>query len=399
MMNIYTTNAEQYIAVRVSLVGELDQEKLLESAPFAKGSIYRAIKELREARVLLKHRYDDGRTFLRLSSLAAEYLTTISPALLANARCLVRDELKYSGSKAVRMRDRANYEFYGSCADMGIALNGIRTEHSPKPLFEKSDGVRVEGNSVFSEDSSPAPFEEICKVIDGGYTGFFTKKLIKKREDGEITHQGNRNSRITGTLIISGQVYQTYSLSDPEVAAWVPEAEFNAANYITGCIQREAPYFRDKGILVDNRCLLSFPSPESAEKMVLQPGGKNLRIDPSRIYSASYILPEYRLTDTVIRLLGIPDWRRYMASLLFPEGRRMGIADVVTQDTEVYNFIGCDINRIRQVEARILQSDAKMSLIIEPWMSPVIHKLFGRDNVEIVELGSEEIDILADSIL
>ena len=384
-MNIYTTNAEQYIAVRVSLVGELDQEKLLESAPFAKGSIYRAIKELREARVLLKHRYDDGRTFLRLSSLAAEYLTTISPALLANARCLVRDELKYSGSKAVRMRDRANYEFYGSCADMGIALNGIRTEHSPKP--------------VFSEDSSPAPFEEICKVIDGGYTGFFTKKLIKKREDGEITHQGNRNSRITGTLIISGQVYQTYALSDPEVAAWVPEAEFNAANYITGCIQREAPYFRDKGILVDNRCLLSFPSPESAEKMVLQPGGKNLRIDPSRIYSASYILPEYRLTDTVIRLLGIPDWRRYMASLLFPEGRRMGIADVVTQDTEVYNFIGCDINRIRQVEARILQSDAKMSLIIEPWMSPVIHKLFGRDNVEIVELGSEEIDILADSIL
>lgn len=400
-MNIKTTNAEEYIVVRLSLAGELDQEAVLESAPFANGSVYRAIKNLRDARVILKHRYDDGRVFLRLSSLSEEYLKSLSPALLANARSLIRDELKYSGSKAVRMRERANYEFYGACVDSGIAINGIKTMHTPKQPFEHSTVSQITGDALFSKDGSPTSFEDICSQIDGSYTGLLTKKIVKKRDNGEITHQSNRNSRCTGTLIISGQIYQVYALSDPETSAWVPEAEFNTSNYVAGCIQRESPYFRDKGILVDNKCILAYPTVQSAEKMILQPDGKALRIDPCHIYSASYIRPHYSLSDAMIKLLGIPDWRRYMASLLFPDGRRMGIADVVTKNTEVYNFIGADLNRIRQVTARILQSDENMSILVEPWMTDVIYKLFGRDraNVEIVELGDEDVSVLADSII
>lgn len=399
-MNIITGNIEEYIIVKLCLVGEIDQEELFEDSPFSKGSVYRAIKNLKSQRVILKHRYDDGRTFLRLSSLSAEYIGNLSPALLANARQLVREDMKYSGSKQVRLRDRDNYEFYEACLDMGIPLNDFTYAYRKKKLFEQEAALITEGTAPYREDGTPLTFEEIARRIDGSYTGLYTKKLIKQRENGTITNQGNRNTRITGTLFINGQMYETYALADPCMSSWVAEAEFGASNYVAGCIQRESPYYRDKGIFVDNRCILAFPSVEMASKMISPPEGKTLRIDPCRIYSASYVIPSYKLTKSMMKLLGKPDWRRYMAVLAFDDGKRVGIADIVRPDgTEVYNFIGCDISWIRHVAPRIQQADAKMSLLVEEWMSEPMHEIFGRDNVEIVEMSDQDIEVFADYIL
>lgn len=400
-MKIYTENAEEYIAVRLAIVGEIEQESLLEEAPFAKSSVYRAVKDLRSKKVLIKHRYEDGRTFLRLSSLSGEYLSCLSPALLANAKQLVRPDLKYSGSLQVRARDRANYEFYGACLDMGIPVNEFATEYRAKSLFESvSEDPKTEGIGIYKDSGAPYPFEEIAELIDARYTGLFTKKLIKQRENGELTNQGKRNARITGTLIVKGQIYQTYALLDPCSSAWIAEAEFTASNYIQGCIQRMSPYYRDKGIILENKCILAFSGPEYAKSMILATDDRPLRIDPCRIYMTSYVSPSYKLSEPLMKLLAIPDWRRYMASALFPGGNRVGIADVIAEDgSEVYNFIGCDLNRIRYTAPRIQQADCHIVILAEPWMSDALSYVFNRQNVEIIEINSEEQAILADGIL
>lgn len=399
-MKIYVSNAEEYVGAYLGICGEAELGHILARAPFSEGNTYRAIKSLKDARVLLRHRYDDGRKFLRLSSVGgAAYLDSISPALSANARITVRGDLKYSGSKPVRKRERMNYELYSAMLDKGIPVNEIEFEYRQPELFRKAED-NTEGESIFREDGSPFTFENISAGLRPDHTGIFTKRVIKERkEEGEISHKGSRTSRISGTLFLKGQVYQMYALSDPYSSAWKTEAEFNAANYISGTIENESSYHRAHGIHIDNRCILTFPSAEYAERMIVQEPGKSVQIDPCQIYNASYVSPSYSIDDSVVRLLGTPNWEAKIIDMLFPGGRHDGLADVTTDDgTEVYNFIASDLNRIRSAMPRVLNIDEPMVLLIEAWMADAIHRIFNRDNIEIVEISSEELSVLASNI-
>ena len=398
-MDIYTENTEEYVVSRLCLCGEIEQSALLTSSPAAPGTVYRVIKDLRKKRVIIKHRYEDGRTFLRLSSQSTQYIDSLSPALLANAMHIVNTDLKYSGSKQVRMRERANSEFYSACVDHGIRINSLLCIHEQKDNFTCERAERSRGESIFCNDRYPLPFEKIAESLGDHYTGLFTKRIIKKKTDEGITHEGSRTSRITGTLFLTGQVYQTYALLDPERSSWKPEAEFTAANYISGTIERNCPYYNNKGVRVDNKAILLFPSAASAEKMVSLYAEKVLRIDPCRLYEESYVIPSYKMDLSVIKLLSRPGWKTEIADILFPEGRHDGVADVNTEDgKEVYNLIGCELNRIRTIMPRILNIEKPIVLLTEEWMSESIRKVFGKDNIEIVSFSPDDIAVIAESI-
>lgn len=396
-MKIYIRNAEEYVAVNLGLCGEVEQELLLPRAPLAPASVYRAIKNLRDRRVLLVHRYDDGRKFLRLSSVsAAAYLSQISPALSANAKTVVNEKLQYAGSKQVRLRERGNFELHLAFVDAGIPINGIETEYRPAGLF-KRESLNTEGSTIFTKDGAPLSFEEISESLPDNYTGLFTRRVVKERENGEITHKSSRNSRITGTLFINGQMYQTYALQDPYFSSWQVEAESNAMGYITGTFERRNPRYRDIGLRMEARCILFYPAAENAERMLLQE--RVPRTDPCRIYEASIIRPSYRMEKPLKKLLGTPEWRVRLTDILFPGGAHDGISDVTTDDgTEIYNFIGCDLNRIRFTTKRIQSMEQKAVLLIEPWMEGSIHKIFEREGIEIITINEEDMTVLADSI-
>lgn len=398
-MKIYLENAEEYIAAKLALCGELDMEKLLEDSLFTKVSIYRAIRNLSSRRVLKKHRYDDGRTFLRLSTVGGPgYIEQLSPALLKNAESVISSDLRYSGSKSSRMRERYNYEFYTHIADKDLQINDITTEYRAKEKFSQTGGVRSTGRT-FLGMNEPYSFEEAARSVEKGYTGLITKKLIKKRINGEISREGSIGSRISGTLVLNGQVYQAYALGDPCVSAWKPESEFNAASYVTGCIERYSPYMSEGGAQIEARCILLFPSPAEAEKMITGSEEKTLRIDPCRIYRESYVMPSFILSEAHIRLLGTPFWRQSMITTLFPEVviSEYGNASM-PDDTEIYNFIGCDLNHMRRHMPHIEYTENKVLLLVESWMESAVHKAYSGENVEIVGLAPEDVDVIASAI-
>lgn len=398
-MKIYTSNADEYVMVRMGICGEVEQEQLLARAPFSHGNTYKAMKRLKDSRALIKHNYDDGKKFLRLSSVnGAAYLNELSPALAANAKIIVSEDLKYSGSKAARMRDRINSELYSALLECGIAINNISCEHRQSELFKKTEDI-TEGESIFKEDGPPLSLEEIVNDIGARYTGLFTKKVIKEKSNGEITHKGSRTSRISGTLFLNGQVYQVYALLNPYSSAWKTEAEFNAANYITGTIQSKSQYHKAHGIRLDNKCILTFSCEEYAQRMIVQEGGESIQIDPCKIYSASYVIPSYDIGATRIKLLGTPNWESKLMEVLFPIVSYDGIADAVTEDgKEVYNFIACDLNKIRSSMPRVLNISEPVVLLVETWMAEAIHRAFDKDNIEIVEISESDLAILANSI-
>jgi len=398
-MKIYTRNAEEYIAMCLGLCGELEQEELLARAPQSTPSIYRAIKNLKDARVLIKHRYDDKRTFLRLSSKGgADYLAEVTPSLAANAKSIVNEELRYSGSKAQRLRERANYEFYSACLYSGIQINDMSGEYKQREVFEKEDIRRTEGESIFLEDGTPLPFEAIAQAIGSDYTGLFTKRVIKKKTDEGFSRGGSKNSRITGTLFIKSHPYEVYALLDAETSAWKPEAEFNASNYITGTIEANSPYFSKKGAQIENNCILAYPETERAIGM-LKIADNNLRIDPGKVYQKAFVRPSCVLDDWFIALLGFTDPASRLTSALFPGSTRKGIEDATLDDgTEVYNFIGCDINRIRYAAPRIINGDRRSLVLIEDWMEDSLHKEFNKDSLQFVVLSKEELRTIADTL-
>ena len=397
-MKIYVHNAEEYVAVRLAICGELDQENVLASAPRSKVSMYRAIKNLKDSRVLIRHRYSDGRTFLRLSSLCTDYLRSLSPALLANARTVVNENIKYNGTREARMRDRVNYEFYRECLDQNIEINRISCEYSPEELFSPAEGrMRSEGTSVFSTEDGIDNLESIVKDLPRGYTGLLTKRAVKKKEKSDITSEGNRISRISGTLILRNQVYQTYVLTDPINSTWKTDAEFAGSNYIIGAIERHNPNFSKKGIRLKNQCIFLLSTSEQAGKLIF-PGDEKPRMDPRLIYDECYVLPSYKIGDAKLRLFALPDWKKAITIALFP-GSTEGIADAIADDgTEIYNLIGCDLKRISEITPRVLESDEKSVLMVESWMAEPMHEIFSRDNIEIVEINDDQLRTLADNI-
>ena len=88
---------------------------------------------------------------------------------------------------------------------------------------------------------------------------------------------------MTGTLILKGQIYQTYTLQDPDKTAWIPEAELNTSAFINGTIQRCSRGFNNKNIRIENKSILLYPTSEYAEKMIYTADEKDFRIDPCRI--------------------------------------------------------------------------------------------------------------------
>lgn len=397
-MKIYMRNAEEYVAVQLGICGELEQGALLARAPFSNGNTYRAIKKLRDARVLIRHRYDDGKKYLRLSSVGGPaYLSRVSPALASNAAVLVNSELQYSGSKDVRLRERANYDVYRGLMIKGIPVNDITCEYRPAELFTRSCGDNTEGRSVFHESGSPFSIEEIYEGLASTYTGLFTKRIIKDSAGEDPIKTGSRTSRITGTLFINGQVYQTYALLDPKRSAWKAEAEFKASNQIIGNLESRSPYY--KNTRMENRCILLLESPEHALKM-LDPGNKKSSgIDPCGIYSASYVLPSYSFSDSILKLLGTPDWNLKIADALFSGGRHDGPADTITGDgLEVHSFIGCDLNKIRSAMPRLLNISDPAVLLVDEWMRDTVQAIFDRENLETVGISSKELSVIAESI-
>ena len=393
-MKINIRNAEEYIAVYLGICGEIDQDRVLSLPPLSRGSIYRGIKNLREMRVLNRHRYADGTTFLRLSSVnGGKYLEAIAPALAANARSIIGEELKYSGNNISRLRERANSTFYLNLLENGISVNGLTCDYKPGDLFQKS-AASAEGESFFSDSYKPLRFETIVDRIGPEYTGYFTKRIVKEREDDMITHKGSRISRISGTLFLFGQVYQTYVLEDPYSAAWKAEAEFNASNYVIGTLEKNSGSIRH-----ENKCILFYQNPESAEKMLLQDEKRTPRIDPCNIYDTSYVIPSYKIEKAYMELLSTPDWKTKATRLLFPGTEQNGPADAITPDgMEVYNFMLCDLNRIRSMMPRILNADGSIVLLVEAWMSGAMHGIFDNKNVEIVEISSDELRVLSKEI-
>ena len=398
-MKIYTGNAEEYVAVCTGLCGEVEPERLGPRAPVSRISLYRAIRNLRDAHVLLKHKYEDGRTFLRLSSLGSPgYLDSISPAVTANARKVVREDIKYSGSRDVRLRERATYEFYFSCFDKGIAINGITVEHRRRELNSKVPAPATSGASIFLDDGTPLPLEAIAKTIGKDYTGLFTKKIMKNLEEDGLSKAGTRNSRTAGTLFLSGQPYQVYPVYSATGSAWKPEAELNITNYISGTLERNSPYFSGKNAVISNKCLLLLPNKEEASAF-LTINDKNVRIDPCAMYEQSYVRPAFSLEEAFLKLYGTPEWERKMTEVFFPCSPAHGIEDAYLEDgTEVYNFVGCNINRIRETFPRINGADIKTVILAETWMTESLHEIFTKENVEIVEITENDISLIADAV-
>jgi len=398
-MKIYTGNAEEYVAVCTGLCGEVEPERLASPAPVTKISLYRAIRNLRDARILLKHRYEDGRTFLRLSSVGSPgYLDSITPAVTANARKVVREDIRYSGSKDVRLRERVSYEFYFACFKNGISINDITVEHRKRELNTAFTSPAVVGESIFLDDGTPLPLEAIAKTISRNYTGLFTKRVMKNLEEDGLSKAGTRNSRSAGTLFLSGQPYQVYPISSASGSSWKPEAELNITNYITGTIERNSPYLSGKNAVVRNKCLILLPNREEAAAF-LSFDDKSIRINPCVMYEQSFIRPALEAETPFVKLLGVSGWEAKMADMLFPGAHVEGMEDAKLDDgTEVYNFVGCNINRIRETFPRINGAGIKTVILSESWMAGPLHELFGKDSVEIVEISDSDIALIADAI-
>lgn len=203
---------------------------------------------------------------------------------------------------------------------------------------------------------------------------------------------------MSGVLFLEGRVYKAYALQDPQQSAWKPEAEFRASNYISGALERNCSYYRDGNLQIENKCILMFPSADSAGKMLAEQESRT-RIDPCPIYTKSYCRPSYDLGDAFIQLLSIADWERRLVKTLFSDGEYGEIEDIALPDsTEVYNFIGCDLNRIRFCMPRLNSTGIKSLILSEEWMEPYMRTLFHEGEREIITISEEDLKLLAKSL-
>ena len=391
-MRIYYDTAKEYIEIQVAVCGEVDKSRLAPRprAPFTERSINRAVAALRQERVILKHKYDDGRTFLRMSSVSGfDYLGSISPTLRDSAALVISPDGRYSGSKEVRLRERSCYELYFSFADEGVPINFIEICRSDGSVRREAEDLRL-----CDDEGLPRPLGEVLKEAGLPERLFLTRRLIKKRAGDSITKEGSRGSRIAGTLICSRQVYHTYALSKTEGAMWKPDSELSASSYINGVLEG-SDQFRESGLSIEKQCILFCATEEDAEILLLG----DTRIDPCKVYRKSYVIPRLDLGEAMLTLFGIPLWEEKMTKLLLPDSSLDGIADGVLPDTtEVYNFIGCNLNRIRYAATRINSIDSPVLLFIQPWMSKCIHGMFPGGNVQIAEIEDSDISMLTDII-
>ena len=401
VMNVYVNNAEEYLAVVLSLCGEVDVEMDLPRPPLSDRTMRMAVSSSKKKRIIKKHSYEDGRTFIRFSSVgSADYLREISPVVYAQAQSIVAPDLKYHGDKKTRLRERCNYELHASLLDGDVPVNGINVIYRPNHFNRAGHYDRTEGVCpVFGAEMGLAPPE----VIAGRHTSpspvFYTKKVIKKKVGGEIVKEGGRGSRAAGLLAAGYQAYMLYPFYDIETSAWKMESELDAANYICGCFETRSPLFTERNIRISPRSLFLFGSPDEAVKLLYREDDARLRIDPCRIYSSSLVLPSFRIPGGLLSLISVPDWQTRSIGLLF-EGAKPGrTADGILEDgTEIYNFIGCDLNRIRYASARIAGAGRNTILLVQEWAQEPVQRLFSRDGIEIVPVGDNDIGVLADAL-
>lgn len=400
-MKIFCESLEEYIAMSIAVCGEVEKDVVLARAPGLASSASRALKNLRDARVINKHRYDDKRTFLRLSSVGAgDYLGSLSPALLGQAMSVTSPDLSYSGSKVSRLRERCNYELYDSFFSEGIKINSLLVEYRVKDAMfsRRLSPAETEGRSIF-EGSVPKSIDEIAGEIDENYIGLLTKKVIKKAVDGEVVRDTTKGARMAGTFICNKQAYQIYAFKSAEGSSWKPESEFAAANYVTGAIERNSKYYSEGNIKLIAQCILFFSSPEEACAMIRNSADSRLRIDPCRIYEISYVRPTLGIDKKLLGLLKITGWRYKLVKVLFPDVIQDSYGDNILPDgSTVYNFIGCDLNGIRKNEVRIKNSTAKSILLVEDWMKDAITDKYSDACTDIVTLSGNDISLITDSI-
>ena len=117
------------------------------------------------------------------------------------------------------------------------------------------------------------------------------------------------------------------------------------------------------------------------------------------MYEQSFIRPSLEVEKPFLKILGVTGWEMKMTEMLFPGAHSEGIEDAKLADgTEVYNFVGCNINRIRETFPRINGADIKTVVLAESWMAGTLHGLFGKESVEIVEISDSDIALIAEAI-
>lgn len=382
---------KEYIGINLALCGEIDKNVLAPRAPFSLRSIDRAIKALREERVLRKHKYDDGRTFLRLSTVnGLDYLASLSPALKINAEIVVGDNGKYSGTKLLRLRERTCYELYSAMVKENIPINYIEIKQGI-PNTEKPASNECE---IISNNGTPNPLDKIMADVKLPEKIYLTRRLVKPRLEASSAKDGSRGSRIAGTLILNKQVYQTYSLAKVEGSMWKPDSEHAAASYIAGCIEKAAR-FKEDNLSIEPKTIIFCQGREEAVKLI----NGDTRIDPCKIYNQSYVMPEIDISDTMLKLLSVPEWEERIVKVLFPDAEKKGIEDGQLKDgTEIYNFAGANLNKIRYAYTRIHNIDKPVLLLVQAWEKDVIEQIFNQKNVEIAEIEPGDLAILANLI-
>lgn len=398
-MIIRADNAEEYIAIRLALCGEIDKDRIQKDAPFSQRSIDRALKSLKDKRVVNKHVYDDGKTYLRFSSVGAPaFLNSISPALLQQAKSVTAPNLLYTGNKGMRMRERCCFELYAEMLESVGSINMISYTYAPNILGTEATGVKISGSSVFKASSIPF-FEDTARYVSGTGNLYFTKRVLKKYMETGAARDAGRGSRIAGTIILSKEVYQTYALSKVDGSSWKADSEVSASNYILGCLERNSEAFRETGTKAESQCILFYPSVDEVANMIFKPDGIRTKVEPSMIYGRSLLMPSYRISKSMLKLLSVPAWSDKLSMSLYPDAsmNEMG-GFVLPNGSEIYNFTGCDLNKMRSSISRIAYSDRTSILIIQDWMRPITEELYGGFNTEIVELNDEAINIIADAI-
>lgn len=401
-MKIYIDNIKENIACKVAVCGEIDKDCLLARAPASKSGVWKAIRELARQKVIKEHKYDDKRTFLRLSSVnSKEYLGSISPALVSQAMSVVNTDIKYSGSKDARMRERASYELYHEIERLGIPINGICFEQRGNCFGVNSNSRKTEGASIFKgPDIEPCAEDAARHISSPEQNEFFTKKIIKKESEEEKQNkEGRRRARFAGVLLVNAKAFFVYSITDIERMAWRNQAEFDGANYFCGVLERESPYIKETGTRVDPNCILYFHDTEQAKKMLCADQDSKISVYPYKTYKKSHVVPQAEILSAYIPLLGIDEWENKMIRVFFPEAKESEAADAVLPDgTEIYNFAGCDLNRIKYATARIMGLSNHVIILAPEWAVESLRKIYPREGVDYMQLSPEDLKVIAAAI-
>ena len=401
-MNIYLNSMLEYVAACVGMCGEVDKETLIGAAPAPRNSVQKAIGSLSKQKVVKEHKYDDGRKFLRLSSVnGGSFLQDISPALFMQACAVVNKELKYGGSKKARLRERTNYELYHSLLNQGIPINGITIEKRNNILGASANESRSIGKSIF--DATETDLQKAAAMhIDEDRMHFFTKKAIKRMTVAGEKYKGSgQGARHSGVFVLGAQIYFAYALDTVSGSAWNAESEVSSANAFCGCVETLSPYFTENRLRADPSCIICYASPEEAILHITANINEDItvRIDPTRIYKRSLIQPSLSPDENLMALIRMDDWEDKIVKALFPGAVKSEAADGMLPDgTEIRNFIACDLNKIRRADTRIREINNHVIILAPEWATDALRELFPRNGIDFVGFSPADMAIITAAI-